>query len=167
MGGWLVQVHPQWPRFVHGLRTIERQNRFLGRQHPRGPNVSTASRIMRNRGEAVRHGFAVEHDALVGESAHRRGDGHDLARPVAPIAAPQPHALAVLVGEMRKRSASAHAASRRRSRAHLRHQRRSVRWDPPRLINRDPNRGIPLPVSKMYGAGGGMSPFWMPHAALD
>jgi hypothetical protein len=45
--------------------------------------------------EAVRHGFAVEHDALVGEGKHRRGDGHELARPVAPIASP----LAVLVGD--------------------------------------------------------------------
>ena len=49
--------------------------------------------------KAVRHGLAVEHDALEGEGAHGRGDGDELARPVAPVAAPQPHALAVLEGE--------------------------------------------------------------------
>ena len=49
--------------------------------------------------EAVRHGLAVEHDAPEGEGAHRRGDGDELGRPVAPVAGPQAHALAVLEGE--------------------------------------------------------------------
>ena len=46
--------------------------------------------------EAVRHGFAVEHDAPEGEGAHGGGDGDEFGRPVAPVAGPQAHAIAVL-----------------------------------------------------------------------
>ena len=49
--------------------------------------------------EAVRHGFAVEHDAAEGEGAQGLGDGAKLGRPVAPVSRPQAHALALLVGE--------------------------------------------------------------------
>ena len=35
--------------------------------------------------EAVRHGLAVEHDALEGEGAHGLGDGDELGRPVAAV----------------------------------------------------------------------------------
>ena len=49
--------------------------------------------------EAVRHGLAIEHDALEGEGAHCRRDRDELARPVAAVAGPQAHALAVLERE--------------------------------------------------------------------
>jgi hypothetical protein len=47
----------------------------------------------------MRHGLAVEHDAVEGEGAHRGRDGYELARPVAAVAGPQAHALPVLEGE--------------------------------------------------------------------
>ena len=49
--------------------------------------------------EAVRDRLAVDHGALEGEGAHGLGDRHELGRPVAPVAGPQAHAIAVLARE--------------------------------------------------------------------
>ena len=51
---------------------------------------------MRQALEAVRDRLAVDHGALEGEGAHGLGDRHEFGRPVAAVAGPQAHAIAVL-----------------------------------------------------------------------
>ena len=47
----------------------------------------------------MRDRLAVEHEPLERERLHGLGDGDELGRPVAPVAGPQPHLVAVLMGD--------------------------------------------------------------------
>src|SRR5687767_11222145 len=48
---------------------------------------------------AMRHGLAVHDDLLDLQRPHRLGDGNELSRPIAAVAAPQPNLVAILSGD--------------------------------------------------------------------